>query len=156
MDIESLKVKDFMENIFDLIFPVGSLYETFDADFDPNVSWKGTWKKNTVGYVTVGAQAPDEPTKQDDPNTWLNIGLGSIKGEVNHTLTVSEMPSHSHLTSNDAPTVVADLANWQNIGEGGVHVGRSNFWNGTSSTGGGESHNNIQPSIGVYRWNRIL
>lgn len=36
--------------IFDLLYPVGSYYETSDITFDPNVQWRGTWvsesKKN--------------------------------------------------------------------------------------------------------------
>lgn len=142
------------QTLLNLFYPIGSYYETSNGKFNPNESWGGTWRRDTNGYVTVGCQDPDEGGITSADNDRLLINNGATQGEVNHILTVSEMPSHNHLTSNDAPTVVADLANWQNIGEGGVHVGRSNFWNGTSSTGGGKSHNNIQPSIGVYRWHR--
>lgn len=157
MEINSLKVnqeisdiKEKLSGLIDLFYPVGSLYETFNAEFDPNESWGGYWKKDTIGYVTVGAQAPNEPTKEDDPNTWLNIGVGNVKGEVNHTLTVNEMPKHTH----HANSLIYWLSGMQNE----IQSGSSNWYiheEDLPTTGGDKPHNNIQPSIGVYRWHRI-
>lgn len=35
-------------NLMDVMYPVGSYYETSDATFDPNVSWGGTWSLDTT------------------------------------------------------------------------------------------------------------
>lgn len=41
----------------DLIYPVGSYYETSDTTFDPNVAWGGTWvSENGVIHPTGGTQ----------------------------------------------------------------------------------------------------
>ena len=33
-----------MTALLNLFYPVGSYYETSDAEFNPNTSWGGTWK----------------------------------------------------------------------------------------------------------------
>lgn len=170
MKIESLKVrtditniqgditdiKSQIEGLIDLFYPVGSYYETSNSNFDPNVSWGGTWRRDTNGYVTVGCQDPDESGITEEDNDRLLINCLDTKGEVRHTLTDDEMPSHNHMTNEDGgATLISDLANWQKLGQGSVNVGRANLWNHTSVAGSDEPHNNIQPSIGVYRWHRI-
>lgn len=42
-----------MRAMFDFFYPVGSYYETSDANFDPNNAWGGTWEKDSAGRVTV-------------------------------------------------------------------------------------------------------
>ena len=31
--------------VTDVVYPVGAYFETSDADFDPNKSWRGEWEK---------------------------------------------------------------------------------------------------------------
>lgn len=33
-----------INGIFDLIYPIGSYYETSDVNFDPNKAWPGKWE----------------------------------------------------------------------------------------------------------------
>ena len=41
--------------LFDFFYPIGSYYETSESDFDPNVTWGGTWSLELAGQVHVSA-----------------------------------------------------------------------------------------------------
>ena len=41
----------------DYYYPVGSYYETSDADFDPNTAWGGTWSKETKQNVIYKSES---------------------------------------------------------------------------------------------------
>jgi hypothetical protein len=67
----------------------------------------------------------------------------AIVGEDQHTLTIPEMPAHTH---NFFPLVTADA---NNGGANGVQYGTTANV-ATSSTGDGTAHNNLPPFYGVY------
>jgi hypothetical protein len=69
--------------LFDVIRPVGSLYPTTDANFNPNTAkgWHGTWERIT-DCVIYAAGTSDT--------------IGQIVGSNTHTLTEAELPSHRH------------------------------------------------------------
>jgi len=65
-----------------------------------------------------------------------------------HTLTVDEMPSHSH------------IYRWgqANVAAGTIYVMYPAGWGGanlTDAAGGGQAHNNLQPYITCYMWKRV-
>lgn len=142
--------------LLDLIYPVGSYYETSDSDFNPNESWGGTWVEDTDGAVLIAQgknyggklATPGQTIGQDD----FQLQIGQIPGHTHtyqksnatsgsHTLTINEMPKHQHLvTSNNSAVLLSDLNNWQKLGSGSVNVGRSELWNGTSDVGGSQGH----------------
>lgn len=185
-------------SIIDKIYPIGSYYETSNPDFNPEETWGGTWSRDTNGYVTVGCQDPDESGITLADNTRLLINAGATEGEVNHTLTTGEMPSHNHSFSSttsssgnhrhsfprSGSTNAGVLGYLQNgdVGRGKVNTEDGRYYSfttesqsslvyinnteyagshthtvsgNTGNNGDGHSHNNIQPSIGVYRWHRI-
>lgn len=143
------ELEAFKEDIFNTIYPIGSLYLTFNKNFNPNDTFTGTWTRNGAkGYTLVGAIDPDD--YRDPSNSILEIPGGSTKGEVNHTLTIEEIPAHNHLFER----------NFEGLGGGQNWAYRSSseYIGGpmnTNNTGGSQAHNNVQPSIGVYIWNRI-
>lgn len=150
MEIENLKLQKQIDELIDKIYPIGSYYETSDGNFDPNEMWGGTWKRDTNGYVTVGCQDPDESGITFEDNDRLLINAGATKGEVNHTLTVSEMPKHRHgmYYAQDYGNTQHDVFSYQG------YLNNKTITDATEDVGGSQSHNNIQPSIGVYRWHR--
>ena len=71
--------------------------------------------------------------------------MGNSFGEEKHTLTIPEIPSHSH-------SVAGTLA----VGASAGGSGTFSFGNSTSSSVGGDgSHNNMQPSVVVLFIQRI-
>ena len=143
--------------LLDLIYPVGSYYETSNGSFDPNTSWGGTWKKDTPGLVTVALYNLLHPNPS---GVGVPINLGQVVGESEHTLTISEIPSHYHgLTSWGVEAEYEEPAHndkaFTNVFTYGSGVtSTSNGQYAITSTGGNQPHNNVQPSIGVYRWHR--
>ena len=75
-----------VKQLIDIIYPVGTYYETTDATFNPNTAWAGTtWEKITDGRVLIAGG--DEYT------------VGTNYGEKTHKITTAEMPAHNHSAS---------------------------------------------------------
>ena len=122
--------------------PVGSYY-TSDQDTDPSkIFGFGTWER-VKGVVLLGADEDSYPA-------------GSEGGEAEHTLTVEEMPSHSH-QYNRLPQTYANTDNTQNVQ---ANFAESVRWSSnteyvqTENTGGSQPHNNMPPYHAAYCWRR--
>jgi hypothetical protein len=119
-----------------LVYPVGSIY--FNAAVATNPATLlgfGTWAAYGGGRVMVGVHS-----------SGTFDGLNETGGAETHTMSVAEMPAHTHSIE---PGITGDGGA---TGSAGVRVTHSA--NNTSSTGGGGAHNNIQPYITVYMWKR--
>lgn len=55
MVINSVSTQSWIKGASDFIYPVGAYYWTSDGDFDPNVSFSGTWEKIDAGVTLVSA-----------------------------------------------------------------------------------------------------
>lgn len=126
-------------------YPVGSIYLSVN-DTNPSKWFGGTWEQIAKGRTLVGVD-----TSQTEFNTVKKTG-----GEKTHTLSVNEMPSHSHGTQaggkfvNGIPTnnIGYDSSIAQYSGSGGLSVGF------ITNTGGSQPHNNLQPYFTCYIWCR--
>lgn len=76
--------------------------------------------------------------------------IGSTGGEETHTLTIAEMPSHSHGVNSGATVFANGGANDVSQTAGS----RTYTYLGISNTGGGQAHNNMPPYKTVYIWER--
>ncbi len=114
-------------------YPIGFFYIT-DSDTSPASLYGGTWElikdKFLLGCGDIFA-------------------LGTIGGEINHTLTVDELAEHVHSTYNNGgngyPYRIGQV---EGSGEG-------NSLCVTMPTGGNQPHNNMPPYLAVYIWHRI-
>ena len=130
----------------DAIYPVGAIYIS-TVDTNPGDLFGGTWVPYGEGRVLVGKAASG------------TFGTaGATMGAQTHTLTVAEMPAHDH-GGRVAGSQNGDFFTYFDGSGGGgwgIQPGTNN--NGRRMTipsqGGGGAHNNIQPSIVVYMWNR--
>lgn len=123
-------------NIVDTIYPVGSIYMSVNST-SPETLFGGTWVQLEDKFL-LGAGT-----------TYTN---GATGGSATHTLTVDEMPSHTHIASGYRGSYAA----------GGNNRNTPVSWNSSSrtgqytsdSTGGGQAHNNMPPYLVVYMWKR--
>ena len=123
------------------IYPVGSIYINAAVTTNPaTLLGFGTWVAFGTGRMMVGYDASD--TDFD--------ALQETGGAKTHTLTTSELPSHTH--NNPAGISPAPNANDLDITGGNGATVASNVV--TDATGGGSAHNNMPPYIVAYMWRR--
>lgn len=128
-------------NLLSLIYPIGCIYESVVSTSPATLFGMGTWSAFGAGRVLVGIDSGDT-----DFDT-----VEETRGAKTHTLTTAEIPAHTHVLTElrDATTggVTTNIALTADTSSTlGTKV--------SGSTGGGGAHNNIQPSIVVYRWKR--
>ena len=126
-------------------FPVNSIYLSVTST-NPSSLWENTeWEQIAQGRTLIG-----QGSGTDINGVSKSFSNGSTGGEYTHTLTVQEMPSHSHTYSRGFEG--------RNYGsDDAAHGVMNDSWNSyeTSATGGGQAHNIVQPYLVVYIWKRI-
>lgn len=120
---------------FNLIYPVGSIYMS-TVNVNPATLFGGTWEQLEDRFL-LGAGT--------------TYTAGDTGGEVEHTLTVNEMPSHTHDQGKKYGT---SLGNYSPDAPWTANSGTVYSWP-TGSTGGDQPHNNMPPYIVVYMWKRL-
>lgn len=156
------------KDLFDLLYPVGTYYETSNASWTPsNAGWYGTWVEDTAGKTTVAK----------DSGTFKTLG-GNVGSESN-----SHYHDYKIALPFDYGDVIADNLNsdyygaysYQNnkygkarnnseianlsvfVNGGHTQSGSSKTWGRVASSTGDTNSKNvstIQPSIVVRRWHR--
>ena len=182
MDVSLRDKAGTFQSMFDLVYPVGSYYDTSNASFDPRVSWPGTWEKIEDGRVLIARDSSHTVDGGGETKSYTPAGTVG-----NHTLTTAEIPAHTHgFTTGDAGKHKHTLGDYKyganycaSGGRSGMgknsdanttvntsevaahhHTGTTN-----SNTGGGGAHNHgftgtaasinvMQPYTPVYRWHR--
>jgi microcystin-dependent protein len=136
------------------LYPVGSIYANYTSSTNPaTLLGFGTWTA-IEGRVLVG-KAPS--------GTFATAG--STGGAETHTLSVAEMPSHTHTQNahshpltpggnilgggGGTPAGLGGGAGWVYNIQSAASVTATN-----KNTGGGGAHNNLQPYVVVYMWQR--
>lgn len=128
-------------NLLDIIYPVGSVYITFN-ETSPTDVIGGTWEllENTFLYSSSGT-------------------IGEKGGESTHTLISDEIPEHAHAIR------VAVVWGGNAAAYRSVCTTNSPFWGGdidgtydsnniTSYIGANKPHNNMPPYITVHMYRR--
>ena len=120
-------------DLISLIYPIGSIYMSVN-NVSPATFIGGTWEQIQDTFLLAAG------------NTY---SAGSTGGEATHTLTIDEIPSHTHnLTrGNYGNSRIEEIA--YSSGEDTITT-----TSGVGSTGGGQAHNNMPPYLTVYMWKR--
>lgn len=122
------------DGIIDLlmVYPVGSIYISVNST-SPAILFGGTWEiLNDVFLLAAGSYA----------------NAGTFGGEAAHTLTVEEMPAHSH----SVPNMPGYDTGTEWVGQSGTAAPQTRS---TDINGGGAAHNNMPPYLAVYMWKRV-
>ena len=147
-------------DLLNLIYPVGSIYETTKSrsEFNPNTYWGGTWQQ-IEGRVLIGSGTSDK-----------SYALGGTGGasEVKLSADQSGLPSHNHGTGADGKGFVVSS---ETPTEHKVASGTSTsyyYWYTQSSSAAGRrtntgsndaapatsAHENMPPYVVVNIWKR--
>lgn len=125
------------KQLLDVFYPIGTIYESTKPD-NPATFMGGTWSRFGNGRVLVGVDETD-PT--------FNVPL-QIGGEKSHTLSIQEIPSHTHGFRGGGEN------NYVRVEPSSTYGYSGNSDKTTTATGGGQAHNNLQPYVTIYRWQR--
>lgn len=139
------EIKKPMSEVFDLIYPVGSIYINTN-DVNPAVLFGGTWERFAQGRTLVSIGSV-----RDDAGNVKTFEEGERGGEITHKLTTSELPAHSHNVKVDKLTTSAGRAS--HLAVSPIMGDYSNF--AADSVGSDVAHNNMQPYVAVYIWKRL-
>lgn len=128
------------------IYPVGSIYLSVN-NVNPSTLFGGTWERIKDRFLLSAG------------DTYQS---GATGGEATHTLTVNEMPSHTH--SGKTYYDGYAIGNMPQFNNGGTYQEQSlvtdmqgttgDHYIETASSGGGKAHNNMPPYLVVYMWKR--
>lgn len=113
-------------------YPVGSIYMSV-VETSPASLFGGTWERIEDRFLLAAG------------STWA---AGETGGEAVHTLTVDEMPAHSHSVPNMSGYDTGTA--W--VGQNGTAASQTRS---TDINGGGAAHNNMPPYLAVYMWKRV-
>lgn len=151
--------------IFQLIYPIGSIYINYDKTgfymFEDRVIRlnkfgcvfellpSGMFLRNQAYSIVEEIDTGVVRFTEYDTIGWTG-------GEAYHTLTIDEMPSHTHVIDmHESGKEAAGFGAAVSPYFGDRIMVRGEPRNSTFSTGGGQAHNNLPPFKTVYMWQRI-
>lgn len=120
------------------IYPVGSIYLSTAAT-NPGALFGGTWQAIEGRFLLAAGGG---------------YNAGSTGGEAARTLTIEEMPEHTHQIGDG---FFKDLGGYGVTGsmyKSTLEPTDEAVFSRTSSSGGGKPHNNLPPYLAVYVWKR--
>lgn len=119
-------------SLLQTVYPVGSIYTSTVSTNPATLFGFGTWVAFGAGKVMLGAGG--------------GYSAGDTGGEATHQLTTAEMPAHNHDIATYTGGVYSSSLSAGTASPVGTGV--------TAAKGSDVPHNNMQPYIVVYLWNR--
>lgn len=151
------QISSLKSDLANKLYPVGSIYMSVNAT-NPAELFGGTWEQ-IKGRFLLGTGPNDANTSDFWGSEWANhynVPAGELGGESWHTLTVDQMPSHTHQAyadDNYSGSRVGNTNPWkQSLVNRDLHLLADGYYFGF--TGGNQPHNNMPPYLAVYMWKR--
>lgn len=120
-------------NIMKKLYDVGCIYMSTNST-SPASLFGGTWERIKDRFLLGSGDS---------------YSAGATGGSATHTLTINEMPSHTHKQSGGS-SGVNDEGNLIQRGYSATLKAVAD----ASATGGGQAHNNMPPYLAIYIWKR--
>ena len=135
-------------DLFDVIYPIGTVYNTTESTFDPNISFYGTWER-IKGKVLVGVD-------ESDTNFASSKKTG---GKKSISLDVTNLPARAIVSAQNTTGASKYISG---IKWGAATIANNDFVASTLydlviNHWGGDYENPIsllQPYYTVYMWKR--
>ena len=145
-------VQNLIDNSVNKFYPVGSIYMSVN-NVNPSQLFGGTWQSFGAGRVLVGV----------DPSQSEFNAVEKIGGAKTVTLNVNQIPAHNHELSDKSGYRYFVRSGISATGQ--LKIGNTSQGSTTvrmvddvdttiKNSGGGQSHDNLQPYITVYMWKR--
>ena len=136
---------EFKKDLLEKVYPIGSYYWS-EKNTSPSDIFGGSWTKIQGRFLFASDS---------------NHDVGDTGGEETHTLTINEMPRHSH----EYQKFCHERWVWFNApyGDNGIYPFNTKdkkdytkflYTYSTTSVGGGCSHNNMPPFLTANCWKR--
>lgn len=140
---------ELVKAIASVLYPVGSIYISTKTA-NPSSYLGGTWVRESGGFIYGSTNTSG--------NTYSTGNKGTGTSTNNHTLTVSQIPAHSHNLGNRMCVWDAGK-NGTNAAPGSYGATSIQFYGwdnvpNTNNTGGGGAHNHKIPYIACSIWRR--
>ena len=142
-------------DICNLVYPVGSIYMSVN-NTSPATLFGGTWEQIQDKFLLSAGST---------------YTAGTTGGEATHTLSMNEMPKHTHNPNDSSYKFLASNGNiginetkrgwWTNAGTQDKHFiytsenNKSITEPNMPEKGNNQAHNNMPPYLVVYVWKRI-
>jgi len=137
-----------VSSIVDMIYPIGSIYMSANS-VNPSTLFGGTWEQIEDTFLLAAGST---------------YAAGTTGGEATHTLTVGEIPKHSHIQNQYFSSM--NGVRPMGIANSSDTTGTPKYQDISSPksspdplyteiTGGDKAHNNMPPYLAVYMWERI-
>ena len=109
-----------------------------------------SWIQVAEGQFVAGVGTG---TDKNGSTHTVTVGDTDTVGEYDQTLTISEIPAHTHPIKNSSKLGTNDNINYY-----GDHSADRGYPQSTDlqpdNAGGGQPHNNLPPAFGMYVWER--
>lgn len=152
-------VSELKTSVINSIYPIGSIYITTSSVNPAKTFGVGSWSQITGRFLLSAS------------NTYL---AGNSGGEATHTLTVNEMPKHTHNgaieeagahthtaitsgSSSNKPSSSSGTSSYISRLSSGTtnEAGKHTHTVTLAETGADVAHNNMPPYYVVYMWQRV-